>query len=190
VGSLHFNAGESFKTLSVPLTDDLIVEGNETFKLTLSNARGCFLGSPNLATITIADNDVLALTAPQLLLESSGPNPNQLVALDSVLQLLDPFQEQNIAPWLNLGADQNTRVMIFAANLRLNQSETAAAVTVTLNGNNQNYQFAAEDVRLVRDSDLAQITFRLPSGITAGTYTVIIAAHNLTSNSGVIRIGP
>lgn len=189
-GMLHFNAGEAFKTLSIAMIDDLVIEGNETFKLTLSNPQSCVLGSPSVAMITIADNDVMPAVAPQLVIETSGPNPNQLAAIESILSLRDPFAPHRVETWLNLGADQNTRVMVFAANLRLNSSENSSAVTITLNGNSQTYQLAAEDVRLLRESDYAQITFRLPDGITAGAYTVTIAAHNLTSNSGVIRIGP
>lgn len=187
-GTLHFNAGETFKTLTITLTDDLIVEGSETFKVTLSNPHSCFLGSPNVATVTIADNDVMPLTAPQLLLETSGPNANQLTAVESVLLTRDPFPLHRVETWFNFTSDPNTRIQIFAANLRLNVGESPASVHVAMTGNGQSYQVAADDVRLLRNTDFAQITFRLPDGLTAGTYTVSIAAHNLTSNSGVFRI--
>jgi hypothetical protein len=46
------------KTLTVPIVDDLYVEGNETINLNLRNPTGgAFLGSPNATTITITDND-------------------------------------------------------------------------------------------------------------------------------------
>ncbi|HEU5238442.1 MAG TPA: PQQ-dependent sugar dehydrogenase [Pyrinomonadaceae bacterium] len=64
IGTLHFTPGETFKTISVPLNDDAYAEGNETFTVNLSNANGTVLGSPNIATVTIADNET-----------TSGVNP-------------------------------------------------------------------------------------------------------------------
>jgi hypothetical protein len=42
------------KTFSVPITDDGMAEGAESFTVTLSNAVGGTLGSPTTATVTIA----------------------------------------------------------------------------------------------------------------------------------------
>src|SRR5262245_7067477 len=64
IGTLHFAPGETFKTISVPFTDDAYAEGNETFTVNLTNANGTVLGSPNIATVTIADNET-----------TSGVNP-------------------------------------------------------------------------------------------------------------------
>jgi hypothetical protein len=47
------------KSCSVPIVDDALVEGNETFTLTLSAPTGgATLGAPATATATIVDNDV------------------------------------------------------------------------------------------------------------------------------------
>ena len=189
-GTLHFSAGETFKTFSIPLVDDLYVEGNETIKLSLSNpSAGSFFGSPNLATLTIVDNDVITASPPQLILEESGPDPNQATAFDSVLLLRDPFHVQSLADWLNLGSDRNTRVVVFAANLKLNQGETASAVVVhVVDSSNQSYDVAAEDVRLVPNLDFTQVTFRLPDNLSAGACMVTVKAHGQSSNIGTIRI--
>ena len=64
IGTLHFAAGETLKTITIPLTDDTYAEGNESFTLSLSNASGANLGPPNLATITIADNETTAAPNP------------------------------------------------------------------------------------------------------------------------------
>lgn len=64
IGTLQFAAGETFKTIVVPLTDDTYAEGNETFTINLAGAGGGILGSPNIATITIADNETIAGTNP------------------------------------------------------------------------------------------------------------------------------
>jgi uncharacterized repeat protein (TIGR01451 family) len=191
-GTLNFGAGETFKTFSVPLVDDLYAEGNESIKLSLSNPTGgAFLGSPNITTLTIVDNDTVTPSPPQLVLEESGPNPNQAVAFDSMLFLRDPFHVQSVADWLDLGPDRNTRVLVFVANLKLNQGETASAVVVNLiDSNNQSYDVTAESVRLVPNFDFAQVTFRLPDNLSAGVCMVTVKAHGQVSNIGTIRVQP
>jgi hypothetical protein len=64
VDTLTFGAGETSKTLQVPIINDSIAEGNETFTVVLSNAMGATLGSPSTATVTITDNETV-----------TGPNP-------------------------------------------------------------------------------------------------------------------
>lgn len=191
-GNLTFAPGETFKTFSISVLDDLYVEGNETINLALSSPTGgSYLGSPSKAALTIVDNDVSTSTPPQLILDASGPDANQAAAVDSLLLLRDPFPVTSVAEWLNLGSDRNTRVVIFAANLSLNQNETSAAVIVNLiDANNLSYDLPAEDVRVVRNSEMAQITFRLPDNLPEVAYQVRVKLHGLVSNIGVIRIQP
>lgn len=125
------------------------------------------------------------VSTPQLRLEQNGPGANQAAALDAVLLIRDQFQVHSVAQWFYLGSDLNTRVMVFAANL------PAGSVTVSLvDGNNQSFEVAAEDVRAVANSDFSQITFRLPDNLAAGTCTVTVKVGSLVSNAGTIRIVP
>jgi len=57
LGTLNFAAGESSKTITIPIIDDVYAEGTETFTLSLSNPTGATLGAPATATLTINDND-------------------------------------------------------------------------------------------------------------------------------------
>jgi uncharacterized protein (TIGR03118 family) len=59
LGTLHFNPGETSKTLRVLVVDDKFVEGDETVNLILSNPTGAGvgLGSQNTAELKILDND-------------------------------------------------------------------------------------------------------------------------------------
>lgn len=64
-GTLRFGPGESTKSFTVLITDDVFIEDNETLTVTLSNPSGAVLGSLNTAAVTIVDNDAVA----------SFPNP-------------------------------------------------------------------------------------------------------------------
>jgi hypothetical protein len=126
-----------------------------------------------------------------LILDESGPDPNQAAALDSLLLLRDPFPIQSVAEWLTFGPDRNTRVMVFVANLQLNSGETSSAVVVNLVGSNsQSYAVPAEDIRFDLITGFAQVTFRLPDTLFPGACTVKVEAHGHISNSAIIRIGP
>ncbi|MFM6153245.1 MAG: Calx-beta domain-containing protein, partial [Sphaerospermopsis kisseleviana] len=57
--SVLFANGETSKTVTIPLVDDTIYEGNETLNLTLTNPTGgATLGTQTTATLTIIDNDL------------------------------------------------------------------------------------------------------------------------------------
>jgi len=57
--TVNFASGETIKTIQIPITDDLIFEGNETFNLALTNpSANTSLGTQQTATVTIVDNDI------------------------------------------------------------------------------------------------------------------------------------
>ncbi len=56
-GTVHFAAGETSKSFTLLVNDDLFVEGSESFNVSLSNPVGTTLGAQTSATITINDND-------------------------------------------------------------------------------------------------------------------------------------
>jgi aldose sugar dehydrogenase len=72
-GNLHFSAGETVKTFTVPIVDDVYQDGSKTINLVLSNPQQitdgfgkAFLGSPSNAVLTITDNDAAAPAANPL----------------------------------------------------------------------------------------------------------------------------
>ncbi|HEX4733751.1 MAG TPA: Calx-beta domain-containing protein [Thermoleophilaceae bacterium] len=57
-GTLTFGPGEASKSFTVPIAQDSVYEGGETFQVLLSNpGGGANLGTPAGATVTIADDD-------------------------------------------------------------------------------------------------------------------------------------
>jgi beta-glucanase (GH16 family) len=125
----------------------------------------------------------------QLILEQSGPDPSQAAALDTQLFLRDPFPIVNPQNLLNNAFDRNTRVTIFVSNLVLAQGEPASSVTVNMiDANNQSFDIAAENVHDVPSREFAQVIFRLPDNVAAGTCSLSVKAHGQTSNLATIRI--
>ena len=65
IGTLRFAAGESSKTFDALISQDIKLEGTETFTITLSNGTGqALLGTPSTATVSIIDDPI-----------ETGPNP-------------------------------------------------------------------------------------------------------------------
>jgi probable HAF family extracellular repeat protein len=63
VGRVTFAPGETSKTFTVPIVNDVWVEGNETFFVNLSNPVGASLGSQATSTVEINDNDFATPTS-------------------------------------------------------------------------------------------------------------------------------
>jgi hypothetical protein len=179
-----FQPGTVTRTFDVGVIGDTNLESNETFSVNLTEAFGTTIADGE-GVGTILDDDVL------LMLEDSGPAPQQAAAFESLLLTRDPFRVKSIVDWFNLPPGQNTLVMIFAQNLRLNQGETASDVIVNLvDGDNQSFDVPAADVRAVPNVDLTQVLFRLPDALAPGTCKITIKAHGQSSNMGTLRITP
>jgi hypothetical protein len=143
---------------------------------------------PSLSFTNLSSDPTANFTATfllQLILDDAG----QVAAVDSMLLLRDPFRVLNPDNLLNRGVDRNTRVTIFLSNFQLGPTEPSSAVVINLVGSdNQTYNIPAEDVRSMLGLGFTQVIFRLPDTLTAGTCTLALKAHGLTSNMGVMRI--
>jgi len=59
LGTLQFAAGETTKTISIPIIDDFYAEGSENFTISLTNPTGAILATQATATLTINDNETV-----------------------------------------------------------------------------------------------------------------------------------
>lgn len=62
--TLTFAPGETSKTITLLVINDVFIEPDETLTLTLSNATGATLGTPSTTTITITSDDAAAAANP------------------------------------------------------------------------------------------------------------------------------
>jgi hypothetical protein len=101
LGTLSFAPGETAKTITVFITDDVFHENPETVNLTLSNPVGTALGSPAAAVLTITSNDATTGANPAT---SASFNPRFFVRM----HYLDFFNREPDLGGLNHWANQTT----------------------------------------------------------------------------------
>jgi hypothetical protein len=107
-GTLNWAAGDAAnKTITIPITDDSLYEGNEDFTVTLSAPTGgATIGTPSSATVTINEND----TAPTISIagvtvnEGAG-NATFVVAQSAASGLNTTFQYSTADGTATAGSD-------------------------------------------------------------------------------------
>lgn len=99
---VSFGAGDTApKTISIPIVNDSLVEGNETLNLSLSNPTGgATLGSQSAAVLSIVDNDQATSVDPRLFLNRTRineiktaiaiPNSHHQLAFNAIKARVDP----------------------------------------------------------------------------------------------------
>ena len=84
-GSLTFNAGDTTKTVNVPILADTLDEENETFTFTLSSALNAAVStSSGIGTMTITDDDIAPTVSINDVTASEGAGTANLTASLSV----------------------------------------------------------------------------------------------------------
>jgi hypothetical protein len=180
-----FNSGQSVPISATPNSGFI-------FNAWTGTGTGSFTGLTNKTNVTMTGPitqtaSFLSTAAMLLVLEDPGQIPNQVLALDATSLLRDPFPVISPLTW-SYKSDLNTRLTIFLKNFQPVSGELPSAVVVNLVGsNNQSFDVPAEDVRPFPNTDLTQVTFRLPNNLAIGT-CVIKVTHNTTTNSGTLRI--
>ncbi|HEY0099734.1 MAG TPA: DUF4214 domain-containing protein [Pyrinomonadaceae bacterium] len=100
VDALHFAAGETQKSLNIPLINDAHVENTEEFSIRLTGASGASLGVRTSAVVRIMDNE--ARVTPPLVF----PNPIHTSEFFVRMQYLDFLSREaepaGFAAWMNV----------------------------------------------------------------------------------------
>ena len=91
-GTLTFLAGETAKTISVPITDDALDDDAETFTVTLSSPSNTTLGTA-VTTVTITDDDEPPLPSIEMLSFTSSPGLDGFYARGDDIRVTVDFSE-------------------------------------------------------------------------------------------------
>ena len=128
-GTLVFAAGQTSKTVSVPILGDTVAEGNETFTLVLSNATNATLGATTSATATILDDD-----APSLSLSIVPAGFNEGAGSSAAMATLSRSGPIGAALTVSLKSSNPARVTVPATVvIPANQSEVKFPVSAVDN---------------------------------------------------------
>ncbi|NNC76279.1 MAG: hypothetical protein HKN93_12315, partial [Acidimicrobiia bacterium] len=121
---ITFSAGQTSKTISVPVLGDSIDEGNETFTLTLTGAVNADLGTA-VATGTITDDDTADLVITAL---TSNPVAEGASTSFDVSLATEPIGTVDVA----ITTSDGTMTVSPSASLSFDSGTWSTPVTVTL----------------------------------------------------------
>jgi hypothetical protein len=176
---VFFSPGETTKTMNVRVIGDTLVEPNETFTVLLNQPQGATI--PDfIAEGTIIDDDSLLLL--------TEPGSQNALSLASVFFVKDPFP---LAQTFSLGADNRTRIILFATGLKLAPGEDATAVMANaIDANFLVFPMQVEFVGPVPSFPwLTQVVVKLPDGIAnKPSVQVLLTVHGVNSNRVPIAI--
>ena len=135
--TLTFAAGSTFETLDIAITDDGIVEGNETFTVRL----GALMTPPGVtivsidtqARVTITDNDTVALVVDT----GDGVSTSETGTTDTFTVVLDSQPTDTVTVEIT-GLDAGEHSLAPSTTLTFTTGNWATAQTVTLTGVNNN----------------------------------------------------
>jgi len=133
-GTLNFTAGETFQTIPIPIVNDNITEGVETFNVTLSNAAGgASLGSPSTAELFLFDNDpppTISISDVTIAEGNSGvTNANFVVSLSNPSASTITMNYATADGAATAGSDYQTK----SGMLTFNPGEVSKIISVVVN---------------------------------------------------------
>ncbi|MDQ3712621.1 MAG: FG-GAP-like repeat-containing protein [Acidobacteriota bacterium] len=139
-GTLSFAAGESSKTITVPIINDNVFEGSETFNLTLGNpTANTSLLYPNTTVLTIVDNDNQPNASLGNITVNEPPVNSSNNAVFTVT-LTNPTTQTVTVGYatMNGTATAGSDYTATSGTLTFNPLETSKTVTVIINGDEIN----------------------------------------------------
>ena len=127
-GTLTFAAGDTRKTVSVPITDDEVEDSGETFTLKLSNASGATLGDTQArGTIYNEDHALAGLT----LVESADNSEVATLTDDTTVMLDSPSTgHYNVRATLLAGSTADSVQLALSGAQTTQRSDTSAPYTL------------------------------------------------------------
>ena len=153
-GTLVFAAGETSKQIDVSVTGDLLVEGNQTFTVTLSSPFNADLGA-SVATGTITNDDA----NPKLVVERRRQARRQLGHDASHVLRRD-------GPRLGLGRDGRLRDVRRNGNRRFRLHRASGTLTIPAGQASGTIAVSVSGDKTYEPSETLTLTLSNPAGAT------------------------
>ena len=184
-GTLTINAGSTSGTINISsIIDDSINESNETVIVTLSNPSNATLGSDDVHTYTITDND----SAPVVDFNATSSSGAESVSSAGLTVDLSAVSGQNVTvdyAVTGTATGSGTDYTLTNGTLTINAGETSGTITIA----------SIVDDSLDEANETVIVTLSNPSNATLGsddahTYTITdnesapVVDFNATSSSG------
>ena len=131
-GTLTFTAGQTSKTVAVPVLGDTAIEANETFTFTLSSASGAAV-SRATATATITNDDSPTLSIGDVTV-TEGNSGTKAAVFTVTLSAASPQTVTVNFATANGTATAGTDYVAQTGNLSFTAGQTTKTISVTVNG--------------------------------------------------------
>lgn len=177
-GSVTIDAGQTTATITITPIDDALLEGNETVVLSLTTGDGYTVNSPRSATITIADNDIIAGAVRIRDIQGSGHiSPLAGTAVTNIPGIVTALRNNGF--WIQDAtpdADDNTSEGIFvftssASGRTVGESVLVSGTVQEFRANVQNLsitQITGPMVNLVSSNNVLPAPIVISSQVAAG----------------------
>jgi Ca2+-binding RTX toxin-like protein len=159
--TVNFTAGQTSQTVTIPVVDDTIFEGNETVNLTLSNPTGgATLGTQTSATLTIVDNDSQPTISISPATVSQNEGNSGTTAYIFTVSLSNPSSQAITVNYAtaNGTATEGSDYVANSGTLTFAAGQTSQQITVLVNGDTT-----------VEPDETFTVTLTSPSNATLGT---------------------
>ena len=171
-GSVQASANATSVYIPVSITDDALVEGDETVVLTLASGTGYTRGSPSAHTLTITDNDNdrgggVGGSTPSVRFSSSSSSGAEDVGTQNVQVNLSPAPQSSITIAYTVGG---------TASSGADYARLPGSVQASANATSVNIPVSITDDALVEDAETVVLTLASGTGYTRDSPSV----HTLT----------
>ncbi len=167
-GTLFWADGDdSAKEFTIPITDDVLIEGDETVNLTLSNPTGnAALAAPDTAVLTIVDDEQLPTLAINDVTQAEGNSPNQMIFTVTLSSASQQTVTVNFATTNGSASAPSDFSAVFLDSLTFNPGETEKTLSIEISGD---LDIESDETFLVNLSGAVNATVADAGGI--GTLT-------------------
>ncbi len=201
-GVATFNPSQLARNITITPIDDTLLEGAEDVVLTLdsTNLPEFTIGTPNEATVTIADNDAAEVTIGNATIEEGGTlqfditldnevpggfdvntSYTDVSATGGGLPLADPEDYNNASQTINFSGNAGETQQLSIATFNDNVLEGIETFTVNIDADNVNVTDSDSGTGTITDNDTAEVSISdvtVTEDVASGTLDFTVTLNN------------